>query len=256
MDEWLGLALPQNPWRRKWDVPARACAGNGRLFGGSALAAAISCAEGATARTAKWVAAQYLRPVEMDASLVLELTVEREGRTLSHVGVRTVSGGTPCFAALILLAAASGVEVEVTTPAPQVLPANAEPRPYRFPVSPSVRDELDVRIADVRDSNRLDLWTRMRTVPATKSAVVGLLADHLAFAIEHLFSPEGAVTTISSNLSFGHIPDTEWVHLALQVSPIGDGFWNGEVVAASTDRRLLATGSQLLRVSAPLFAGS
>lgn len=202
------------------------------------------------------MAAQYLRPVEMDASLVLELTVEREGRTLSHVGVRAVSGGAPCFAALMLLAATGGVPVEVTTPAPRILPANAEPRPYRFPVSPSVRDELDVRIAGVRDSNRLDLWTRMRTIPATKSAVVGLLADHLAFAIEHLFSPEGAVSTISSTLSFGHVLNTDWVHLALQVSPIGDGFWHGEVVAASTDRSLLATGSQLLHVAAPPFAGS
>jgi acyl-CoA thioesterase len=238
-------------------VPARACAGNGRLFGGSALAAAISSSEGATALTAKWVAAQYIRPVEKDASLVLEVSIDRVGRILSQVGVRVLSEeGVPSFVAFLLLTNNAGAPVEVTEPPPRTLPAAAPERSYRFSVSPSVRDELDVRIAGVADSNRLDLWARMRKIPTEKSAVVGLLADHLAFALEHLVSPEGSVSTISSTLSFGHIRETEWVHLALQLSPLGEGFWHGQVTATSDDRTLLATGAQVLHVTASRSTGS
>ena len=75
-----------------------------------------------------------------------------------------------------------------------------------------------MRIADPNErTDRLDLWARMRTVPTTTTAVVSLLADHLAFAVEHLFAPEGAISTISSTLSFGNVRATEWVHLAVAV---------------------------------------
>jgi acyl-CoA thioesterase len=252
LEAWLGLAPGASPLQRTWTVPARTCAGNGRLFGGSALAAAILTGEQISRRRVKSIASQYLRPIKVGQKLLLNVSVERVGRTHSHVGVRLVDEtGDPRFMAVLLLTGSAGQPIKAAEPTSSILPIDAPERSYRYISPQSIQGEIDVRVACVSEPDRIDLWVRMLEVPNDTAGVVGLLADHLAFAVDRLLGPEGPAATISSSLSFGVSRVTDWIHLTLHVSSFGGEYCHGCVTAASADGTLIATGTQLLRISAP-----
>lgn len=255
--EFLGL-VPAAPGdhdaARRMPVTPGVCTPLGFLFGGAALAAAVQVLEDATGRPLIWATAQYVSHVHPPTVLTFEIEPLAAGVQVTQARVTASAGGVP----VVAVSAALGerpVEAGGSWLAPPDAPSPADCQArmeWRIP-GEGISGRLDSRIAKGRTLDELDgtpgdghsmLWVRLPELDGLSAAALGILADHVPFAIRHALGRRAGGTSLDTTLRIVRLVPTTWVLLDIRIHAIARGFAHGRLDMWSEGGQLLATAAQ------------
>jgi len=250
------------------------CRGDGRFYGGAALAASLAASEAVTGRPTLWSSTQLVATADLGERIRVGVEVVASGRSVDQVDVRATVGDRVIFAAV----GSNGSPRPGGLSGPgQVMPRVAPPddaEPWHGPgriaaeaegeptfMLPAVGHHL---VSEHREAPLLDgspgrpghmaLWARLRgelgEAHEMTPAGLGFLADMVPIACARACGVQGAGTSLDNSLRIGDVVDTEWVLLELDAHVAVGGYGHGHVHVWSPDGRMLATGTQ----SAILFS--
>lgn len=227
---------------------------DGRLFGGTALAAAIALGEQVTERPALWSTVQFVSGAAVVGDRIdCRVEVLASGRRTSQVRVTAHLGDQELFCALGATARPKVNALEGTfQPAPSA-PEPDDCEVLRLPIPESMRDTsererpMEIRVARPPGQRvapgELLFWTRIAGHRATP-AVLGFLADMVPMGVVHALGHMGGGTSLDNTVRLAAPADGEWVLLQLDPQAARGGFGHGTAHVWSPAGALLATASQ------------
>jgi acyl-CoA thioesterase II len=230
------------------------CSGQGTLFGGCGLGAAIEALEQVTGRPLVWATAQYLEFARPPAVVELEVNEVVRGHHSSQARVLARVDGREIFTVLAALGRRSlpwqgewALRPDVRDPESSVV------RPMLPHMVGTIVDRLEMRLADARPmelldgtpgSGRCSLWVRLpRGVEAT-SAALAIVGDYVPFGIGQALGRPTWSNSLDNTLRVAAAHPTEWVLADVRVHAVREGFGHGLVHLWARDGTLLATASQ------------
>jgi len=246
----LGLELAA-PDRGAFTLTRALARHDGKLYGGTAVAAAVALAEEASGRPLLWTTVQF---VSGDAGVGDRIDVAAEvlaaGRRTAQVRVTARRDDQLLFTAL----GANGQAKEGAPPGTfATMPDVAAPEdcePFRLPIPAHLAAKLDQRRhMEIRTAGRdratgeLRFWSRVRDRRVTP-ALLGYLADMVPVAIVQASGHSGGGISIDNTLRMGHAADTEWVLLQLVPHLATGGYGTGAALLWSPDGTLMGVASQ------------
>ncbi|MET0727451.1 MAG: thioesterase family protein [Acidimicrobiales bacterium] len=253
--EWLGIAPTPDPMRWTLPVTAGISTGEGFLFGGCGLAAAIAAMERSSGRPVVWATAQYLSYANPPSVMDLDVTIAVAGRhvtqarAVGRVGDREILTVNGALGERPLDAEGQWAERPVV-PSPE----ECGPRLPRIAGTASIMDRLDVRLAnahrieELRGSGmpggRSALWARNPAVLDMSAATLAILGDYVPFGIGQALGVLAGGNSLDNTLRVGRLVPTQWVLLDIRVHAVRNGFGHGDVHLWADDGTLLATASQ------------
>ncbi len=250
----LGLA-PAGPGQATFELTSLLARFDGKLFGGTAIAAAVALAEAETGRPALWTTVQFISGATKVGD-VFECTTEvlAEGRSAAQVRVTARVDGREIFCALGATAHRKTGRIEAAFERFPDVPSPEETAPFRLPVPESVRPaaartlrNIEFRSARPAEGSaapdHLTLWARVPGRPATP-AVMAYLADMVPLSIARAASRAGGGSSIDNTMRFAGASSGEWVLLELDPRVASGGYGHGDVLVWSPEGQLLAAGSQ------------
>jgi acyl-CoA thioesterase len=267
-------AHPDDPAALSFVVVPHLCRGDGRFYGGAALAAALAASEAVTGRPALWSSTQLVASADLGERIRVDVEVVAAGRSVDQVDVRATVGDRLIFSAVGSTASARPGGLQGVG---QLMPRVAPPEDSEPWTGPARRQAADGSaapampttighqlVSEHREAPLLDptperpgrmaLWARLRGDMAKghemTAAALGFLADMVPLACCRACGVDGAGTSLDNSLRIGEPVDTEWVLLELDAHVAVGGFGHGQVHVWSPDGRMLAIGTQ----SAILFS--
>lgn len=230
---------------------------DGRLYGGTAVAAAIALAEHASGRRSLWTTVQFVSGAAFIGDRIdCEVDVLAAGRRTSQVRVTAHRGDQELFCALGATATLKEAAVAGVFEEPPAVADPDDSERFRFPLPEHLRDasesELDDRmeirvarrtVGGARQPGELLFWARVPGHRATP-AVLGFLADMVPMSVVHATGHMGGGTSLDNTLRVGLVAHTEWVLLQLDPHLALGGYGHGTGHMWSPDGTLLATASQ------------
>jgi acyl-CoA thioesterase len=227
-----------------------------RLYGGTAVAAAIALAEHASGRPALWTTVQFVSGATVVGDRIdCRVDVLAAGHRTTQLRVTAHVGDQELFCALGATATPKAGSLSGVFEEP---PAVLEPElcePFRFPLPKSMRGTemdlerlMDIRVARARDDaprpvGQLLFWARVPDHRASP-AILGFLADMVPMSVVHATGHMGGGTSLDNTLRVGQPAATEWVLLQLDPHLAQGGYGHGTGHLWSPDGALLATASQ------------
>lgn len=229
---------------------------DGKLFGGTAIAAAVALAEADTQRPALWTTVQFVSG-ETVVGDRLDCTTEvlAAGRSAAQVRVTARVGEREIFCALGATAHRKAGRLEQAFEVMPAVPQPEESPPFLLPIPEALRKatsgmkrSLEMRSAPPLDkaalpTGTLTVWARVPDRAATP-AVIAYLADMVPLSIAHASGRAGGGTSIDNTVRFAGAGEQEWILLQLDPTVASGGYGHGTVHVWSPDGRLLATASQ------------
>lgn len=225
---------------------------DGRLYGGTALASAVTASEMITDRPVLWSTVQF---VANDVSIgdTISMTIEElaAGRRTSQVRIAAHANGRLLFTALGSNAlpkaeAIEGVFVDMPA-APR--PEDCDPMMLRLPAGVTIQSgdrtrNLEMKVARRQRGERESLmWGRVPGRPATP-AIQGYVGDFVPTGVVNAAGRIGAGISLDNSLRSVAAADTEWVLLHLVAHAAGGGFGTGQALMWSEDGRFLGLAHQ------------
>ena len=253
--DWLGLQATHNPMRWVLPVTPGIATGNGFLFGGCALGAAVAAMEEATGRPVIWATAQYLAYAHVPAILDIDVKVAARGKTITQARAVGHVGETEIFTVNAALGARDLDVDDVWVDPPDVPgPEGCPHRSYHDDVE-SIMKRLDIRLANARDWDEVDgrpmvggrstLWARTPDgLDLATGAGLSILGDYVPFGIRQALGRPGGGNSLDNTLRVYGLVPTNWVLLDIRIHGVANGIGHGVVHLWSDDGTLLATASQ------------
>jgi acyl-CoA thioesterase len=226
---------------------------DGRLYGGTAAAAAVMAMEAATQRDAIWVLTQFVTSAGVGERIHWVARTLSEGRYVAQLHVAATAGDRLVFCSLGATGRArpDGLEGQFET-APAVT-APEDSRPLRHGMSRPeggrfyAHGNLELREATFRHPagpGRLALWARLVSGRQLTRAGIAYLADRVPMAISRGAGRLAPGSSLDNCVRFAAIPPMEWVLFDLRGQVASDGYGHGSFTAWSPDGQLVATGGQ------------
>lgn len=230
---------------------------DGRLYGGTAVAAAIAMAEHASGRPCLWTTVQFVSGDSVVGDRIeCEATVLAAGRRTTQLRVSGSTGGRELFSAVGSTAVHKERALDgVFEPTPAV----AQPDDcdvFHFPIPKHMVEHAErerARPMELRATRRLDpsagrdgellFWARVAGRRATP-AMIGYMADMVPMSVVHATGHLGGGTSLDNTVRIGRPADTEWVLLQLDPHIAIGGYGHGSALVWSPDGVLMATASQ------------
>lgn len=257
----LGLESTHNRFRWKLPVTRKVSVGEGFLFGGCGLAAAISAMEGTSGRRCVWATAQYLSYATRDEVVDIDVTIAVEGhaitqaRAVCHVADREI---------LTVNAALGDRDFESsgqweTMPGELPSPMSLTTRPTSPENVGTITAQLDQRMvkgvewadlaAEDVDARPQDgqtlMWARIPEMIAGVDAVtLAILGDFVPMGVGQALGRRGGGNSLDNTLRVGRTVPTDWVLMDIRIHAVERGFGHGLVHMFAEDGTLLATASQ------------
>lgn len=251
----LGLE-PSGDDRAAFTLTAGLARHDGRLYGGTAVAAAIAMLEQASDRRALWVTVQFVSgAATVGDRIECEVEVLASGRRTSQLRVVGRRDGEELFGAVGAAATLKERAVSGVFETPPDVDPPEECQPFRFPVPQHLQAMTDLGIErrmEIRVARRpvpglaggqLLFWARVRDHLATP-AILGYLADMVPMSVVHASGHMGGGTSLDNTLRLGLPSQTDWVLLQLDPHLALGGYGHGTAHLWSPDGALLATASQ------------
>jgi acyl-CoA thioesterase len=251
----LGLQ-PAGPGRASFVLTPPLARFDGKLFGGTAIAAAVALAEVETARPALWTTVQF---VSGDTSVGdrFDCTTEvlAEGKSAAQVRVTAHVDGREIFCALGATAHRKAGRIEAAFASFPSVPSPDEAPPFQLPLPAAMRAAAAKALRNIEmrsapplpgtstPKSHLTLWARVPGSPATP-AVMAYLADMVPLSIARAAERAGGGTSIDNTMRFAGDTAEEWVLLDLDPHLASGGYGHGGLLVWSPGGELLATGGQ------------
>lgn len=215
------------------------------------LVRALEAAAGADARPLRSLTVHYLRaPVERSGSL--EVSVEREGRSVSFVQARLLQDGRVCAVAMAVLAdGREGISLEHAA-APEVAPPEELPEPPPRPQVPPFAERFEYRSAFSGGGNAALAggWLRLRRPHPLDAALLVALCDAWIPPIFTVTREPVRVPTLelTVHVRAGEPLPADWALARFVTQTARDGLLEESGEIWSRDGRLLAQSRQLALV--------
>jgi acyl-CoA thioesterase len=247
-DDWLGLT-PAGPGRWAFELTASLSRFDGKLYGGTGLAAITAAIEEETGRDALWATVQFVASADVGERIECHVEVVAQGHRTSQVRVTATVGDRLVLAALGAtgLPRAGGLDVQVG-----VMPAVAPPDdlPTWRPKVPFVITEGNQGWLDLVDLREVPgppagmmLWARMRGRAMSRSGL-GFIADLVPSAVTRAAGRAGGGTSLDNAIRFGPAPETDWILVELEPHFASGGYAHGAAKLWAPDGTHLAVASQ------------
>jgi acyl-CoA thioesterase len=255
--EWLGIEISDDGQRAQLLVVPELLNPANTLYGGTAVAAAVTLMELLTDRFMVWVTVQFISTCTAGDTIDMHTVVSARGRRSAQVRVEATIGDREIFVAV----GAVGTRREdglrgQWEEMPDVSPPDECPPLVFVPPAGMIveRNHLDIvdrRIAPIRSGdrpNRAAMWSRVPHHPAVSPAMLGWHADMIGVAFAKAKPGIYGGTSLDNTIRFVRSVDTEWVLVELLAHAMTDGYGHGTVHVWSPDGILMATGSQSCNV--------
>ena len=259
----LGLSFDPDGRNGRFVLTPEVSRGDGALYGGTAIAAAVVAMEAATRRPCLWVTTQYVSQAALGDRIDLSVDVLSNGRHIAQCQVAGRKDDRVLFVALGSTAAPrpEGLEGQyeempaVTAPergAPMVHGHRVEAPPdlqpgfharveFRVaePLGPPASAPPRARGARMRPSAVPEGWNGLT------AAAIAFLADMVPPAIARAAGVAGGGISLDNSLRFASVPPgTEWVLLELRGHMSWGSHGHGSVRAWTPDGVLVGVGGQ------------
>lgn len=259
--DFLGLESTHNRFRWKLPVTAKVSVGDGFLFGGCGLAAAISALEGTSERNCVWATAQYLsyaRPgevVDIDVTIAVEGNSITQARAVCHVADREILTVNAALGDRDFERTGQWESLPPDLPAPMSLPK----LPVRADQDGTITAQLDQRmvkgvewdgssvavgVPTTSDGQTL-MWARIPDVITDVDATtLSILGDFVPMGVGQAMRVRGGGNSLDNTLRVCKLVPTDWVLMDIRIHAVERGFGHGLVHMFAEDGTLLATASQ------------
>lgn len=224
-------------------------------FGGALLGSMIEAMEQSTGQKLVALTAQFLKTAKHGVPLTFKVETLAAGRAVAQVRASAYQDGALLFTGCGVLATA-GDEFAAGSvgSCPVVRSAEASPvRTYMKPIKDGLNDTVDIRIAEAVPSH-VRLWARCPGAAGGTlgAALLAALADHPPYGVQLLKGGEWYGITLDSTLRIASqsagLDGAAWVLLDIGFEAMGEQFGFATVNLWSVDGRLLAIGTQTLRI--------
>ena len=247
-DDWLGLTSA-GPGRWQFELNRSLSRFDGKLYGGTGLAAVTAAIERETDRDPLWATVQFVASADVGERIDCQVDVVAQGHRTSQVRVTATVGDRLVLAALGAagLPRAAGLDVQVG-----VMPDVAAPDdlPTWRPKVPFVITEDNQGWLDLVDLREVPgppatmmLWARLRGRPMSRSGM-GFIADLVPSAVARAAGRAGGGTSLDNAIRFGPAPETDWILVELEPHFASGGYAHGAAQLWAPDGTHLATASQ------------
>lgn len=264
----LGLIARDEPGHYEFIVEKQLARLDGKLYGGTALAASIAAAEALTRRQALWMTTQFVATAPAGAHISVFAEVLAHGRRTSQVRVTGADGGGEVMFASL---GATGIHrpdglngefenaPKVTSPESCDKWSNPFAGLARFADSgftvPKFPDDvgfgsvMELRHPEIIDhpdpgSGRVCIWMRRKDGEPITPTVAAFMSDMVPLSIAHGCEVIGGGTSLDNTIRFGAFVESEWILLDLRASLVAGNYGHGAAHIWSDDGRLMATASQ------------
>ena len=249
------LDRTDNPLRFSWRPSSNLLTPAYTLQGGAGLGAATAALTAVTGRTVIWATAQYLSFASGLDPLDIEVTVEVAGHNTTQARCVVSRHGVEVLTAHAALGSRPlGFEAVWCRP-PAVAAPEACPH-YRFfeRGKAHLGEIVEMRLAHGKQLDQLTgqrgdgsfaLWirvgrgTRQMTVPE-----LAFIGDFMPLGYADALGEPFAGNSLDNTIRVGHLVETEWVLLAVQVQQVVNGFGYGRAELWAQDGTLLGEVSQ------------
>lgn len=268
--DFLGLAATEDPTRFRFLVADHLARLDGRLYGGTAIAASIAVAEMTSGRAPLWMTTQFVSTAPAGATVTVAAEVLADGGRASQIRVTGTAGGEVMFASL----GATGRLTDDLDDAsferpPTVDPPERSPAwegPFRsmarhaegsddgeewpaIPTDVGFHTALEFREPRIHahpddGPGRMCLWARRRDRGPATPAVIAYMADLVPLSVAEALGVVTIGTSLDNTIRVGVGVATDWVLLDLRPHFAVGGFGHGTVHAWNQDGDLLGTASQ------------
>ncbi len=266
--EFLDLVAGEDAGTYHFNVRSHLARIDGKLYGGTAIAASIAAAELFTERSPLWMTTQFVSTAPPEADITVRVEMLAQGGRTSQLRVTgTDESGAVMFASLGATGRLSEdlpsvfFERMPTVEDPEVsegwsgpfatfaklLPEGVELPP--IPMDVGFHNVLEFRepgIVEHPDAGpgRTCLWVRRRDGGPATPAILAFMADLVPLSVSLALGVVAAGMSLDNTIRIGrHVP-TEWVLLDLRPHLSTGGFGHGVAHAWTPDGHLLATASQ------------
>jgi len=253
----LGLEVAGDGTHAAFPLTTPLARHDGRLYGGTAVAAAIAMAEHASGRPCLWTTVQFVSGDSVVGDRIeCEATVLAAGRRTTQVRVSGRTDGRELFSAVGSTAVHKERALDgVFEPVPAVAQPD-ECDVFHFPIPKHMVEHAErerARPMELRATRRIDptearegellFWARVAGQRATP-AMIGYMADMVPMSVVHATGHLGGGTSLDNTVRIGRAADTEWVLLQLDPHLAIGGYGHGAALVWSPDGVLMATASQ------------
>ena len=265
--EFLGLE-PEGEGRFGLNVEQRLCRLDGRLYGGTALAASVTAAEMITDRPAFWMTTQFVAGAPAGAQLSLAAEILAEGGRTCQV--RVTATDTDQQVIFASLGAACRPRPDGLTGTFEEMPDVEEPEgavPWDNPFVGMARAiGLDVpdmempsgigfhRVIEYRQPTvrkhpapgpgRLCLWVHRRDGAPLSRALAAFVADMVPLGIAQGSKVVASGISLDNTVRYGAGEATEWVLVDLRPHLVAGGYGHGDALIWNEHGELVAVASQ------------
>jgi acyl-CoA thioesterase len=246
---WLGLERHgDGQW--SFELTPHLTRFDGKLYGGTGIAATVAAMEAETAREALWATVQFAASADLGDRVDCHVEVLASGRRTSQVRFTATVGGRTVLAGLGAtgVARAGGMEVQVGTMPEAGRPGEGDdwgPRGGAFLEQAKTTSWLAV--ADMKQvdlgGGRMATWARMKDHPQTRASIA-FLADMVPASVARAAGQMGGGTSLDNAVRFGPPPSTDWILLDFDPHLATGGYLHGAARVWSEDGTLLAIASQ------------
>jgi acyl-CoA thioesterase len=266
--DFLDLVTGDEPGRFHFTVEDHLARIDGKLYGGTAIAASIVASELFTERSVLWTTTQFVSTAPSGAEITVSAEALAHGRRTSQVRVTgTDADGGVMFASLGAMGRIGGDLPSAAFERPPEVAAPDDSRAWSGPLA-SFQDRLpegvelpklpgdvgfhralEFRSPEIRSHpdpgpGRMCLWVRRRDGGTATPAIVAYMADMVPLSVSSALGVLAIGMSLDNTIRVGEPVETDWVLLDLRPHLAHGGFGHGAVHVWTPDGHLLATASQ------------
>ena len=261
------LAPGDDPMSWRLPLAARLCAGSDTapfLFGGTALAAAVTALEMSCGRPVAWATAQYVGYVRPPALIDIVVTPLATGRQITQAVARLAVADRPA----VVVSAALGLRADPLTD--QWVKAPAVPDPEQCPAVnhrnryiPGVESWMDARLAAGRFPTRdasfgergdgiICLWVKPEHADPTTHQMLSMIADYMSVVCSHAIGGYATGNSLDNTVRFLGREASEWVlcRVLMEATHAGVAVVRSQIFSQGGRLLASATTSLILRAGA------
>jgi acyl-CoA thioesterase len=258
----LGLEPTGVDGRLRFTLQPHLCRPDGKLYGGTAIAATAAAMEIVTGRPTLWASTQLVGVPMLDDIVEVRVETLAGGHYVDQVRVTATVADRVAFAAIgstatlraDALAGVGETMPRVTSPDDSADRIGSSQRRWGSDGGPGHHRVSQMRTAALLDGEpalgpgRICMWARLVEEATTTAAKLGFLADMVPIAACDAAGVAGAGTSLDNSLRVGHLVDTEWVLLDLHGSIAHGGYGHGVAHLWSPDGVFLGTAHQTAKL--------
>jgi acyl-CoA thioesterase II len=266
--EFLGMDRLGGTNRFEFTVADHLSRLDGKLYGGTAIAASVAAAEQVSDRPALWMTTQFVSTTGLDSKISVQVEVLAPGRRTHQVSVTgTDAQGQVIFASLGATGhhAPDGLTGEFES-RPEVGPpesgevwsspfigmargAGIDPSVLPLPAGVGFSRAVDLRHPEIRHHpdpgpGRVCVWARRTDGGPVTAAVAAYLADMVPMAVARAHGVVAMGTSLDNTIRIGTYVQSEWVLIDLRPHLAAGGYGHGIAHVWSETGQLMATASQ------------